>query len=263
KTLDYMDALSKGVERRIAHAPAILKPLLQLEAARLARYEAEVFAAFEHKAIISQQDRALIDHGQRDAIAVIPNGVDPLFFESLHQEKEYEVLFTGNMSYPPNVDSACYLVRDIMPLVWREHPEARVLISGANPAGKVRALAGAKVTVTGWVEDIRHSYARSQIFAAPMQIGTGLQNKLLEAMAMQLPCVTSPLANNALGAAPDAEILIGTDTASFASAIVALLDNTILYDRIAAAGHSYVRARFDWDKTTDQLEQLMVTPSTA
>jgi len=255
KTLDYMDALSKGVARRIPAAAPWWKPILKLEAKRLANYERAMFDRFEHKTIISEQDRQLIDHDQRDTIKVVRNGVDESFFAPMPQEKTHDLVFTGNMSYPPNIDSANYLVKEIMPLVWKQHPKANLLISGARPVSAVKALQSERVQVTGWVEDIRTSYARSRIFVAPMQIGTGLQNKLLEAMAMQLPCITSQLANNALGATPGKHILIGEQPQDYARLILQLLQDVELYKLLAKNGHDFVKQNYNWSTTTALLEE--------
>ena len=100
------------------------------------------------------------------------------------------LLFTGNMSYAPNVDAAQHLVKDILPRI--QHPNVRVVLAGANPKPSIKALAGDRVTVTGWVDDIAQEYRAAALFVAPLRIGTGLQNKVLEAMASELPCVLSP-----------------------------------------------------------------------
>ena len=260
KTLDYMDALSKGVERRMHKSRPWWRPIMKMEARRLVEYEREMFPVFNHHTIISQQDKELIHHDENSSIAVIPNGVDTSFFHPMEATKDYDLVFTGNMSYPPNVDSARYLVKEILPLVWEKRPETKLLISGAVPAPQVKQLDGDRVKVTGWVEDIRDSYARARVFIAPMQIGTGLQNKLLEAMAMKLPCITSPLANNALGADPGKHILIGTQPEEYAREVIRLLDDQEFSNEIAAAGYQFVRSAYDWNETTNRLEDLMKVP---
>lgn len=260
KTLDYMDTLSKGMERRTNNAPPYLKFLFQTETRRLIFYENLMFEYFDHCSIISEQDRELIYHSEREEIAIIPNGVDTDFFQPAEEEKTHDLVFTGNMNYPPNVDSVAYLVERILPLIKKEMPDVRILVSGVNPAKKILALAEeySNVEVTGWVEDIRHSYARSKIFLAPMQIGTGLQNKLLEAMAMGIPCITSDLANNAIGAVPDESILIGQTPAEYAMKVLQLLADPEQRDRIAKSGTQLVHDRFNWNATTSMLEGLML-----
>ena len=198
-TLDYMDVFSAGMARRATTAPRWQRPVLALEARRLAAYETEAFEWFAHHTIISDQDRQLVQHPQRDRIHVVPNGIALDYFQPRPQAaKTCDLLFCGNMAYHPNVDAACWLAEEILPRVQAQHPQAQLLVAGTTPAARVLALARRPgVTVSGWLPDIRTAYAQAQVFVAPMRVGTGLQNKLLEAMAMQLPCVTTTLANNA------------------------------------------------------------------
>jgi sugar transferase (PEP-CTERM/EpsH1 system associated) len=263
KTIDYMDAFSKGTERRIQSANFLMRPLFKAETRRLLAYENIMFEYFEHKTIISEQDRDLIYHPDREQIHVVRNGVDTDYFCPQTQEKKYDLVFNGNMSYAPNIDSAIYLVNEVLPELWKLKPEATLLISGVKPVPAVKELASHKVTISGWVEDVRDSYAAAHIFIAPMQIGTGLQNKLLEAMAMRIPCVTSSLANNALGAMHGENIFIGDSPANYAQIITDLLNDPAKANSIATAGHQFVLTHFDWQSTTDQLEAIMLGDSSA
>jgi glycosyltransferase involved in cell wall biosynthesis len=192
-------------------------------------------------------------------MAVVPNGVDMEHFTPQQEEPRYDLVFTGNMNYPPNIDSVLYLVNKVLPIVRRARPQASLLISGVDPSPSVRALATRDplITVTGWVKDIRSSYAAARIFVAPMQIGTGLQNKLLEAMAMRMPCITSALANNAVGAPPGEAILIGEAPEEYAALILRLLNDPDERERIAANGHRFVREHFDWDRSAEALDRLI------
>ena len=227
------------------------------EAKRLKRFENITFEYFDNKTIISEQDRDLIYHAKRSEITIVPNGVDTNFFKPLERDKRYDLVFNGNMSYAPNVDSAIYLVKKILPEIWKVRPNTTLLISGVNPAPSVKELAGERVTISGWVEDVRESYASAQIFIAPMQIGTGLQNKLLEAMVMRIPCITSSLANNALGATHGDNILIGEEPEDYCKHVLELLTDKEQADRLAQNGYEFVRSRFDWHGTTQILEELI------
>ncbi len=259
KTLDYMDVLSKGMERRIEKSSAYLKLFVRIEASRLKKYEHFIFSSFKNKTIISEQDRDLIIHAQNKSIAIIRNGVDLDFFSPKKKDKKFDLLFTGNMSYAPNVDGVAFLVEEILPKLWEKNPSITLAIAGASPNARVQKLAQKNVTVTGWVDDIRDYYASSKLFIAPMQIGTGLQNKLLEAMAMQIPCITSPLANNALKATHRDNILISDSVEEYVLAILELLENKNLAIDIAQNGHEFVRCNYDWKSTTNQLEKLFLT----
>jgi len=254
KTIDYMDALSAGQQRRLLRAPWYLKPFVREEAKRLRGYEHLIFDYFEHHCIISQQDQQLIYHPGRDKIQIVPNGIDSAYFSpDLSVTKKYDVVFTGNMSYPPNVEGAQRLVLEILPLVLKENPHARLLIAGANPTSAVSSLASSHVTVSGWLDDIRSAYNESVVFAAPMLSGSGMQNKLLEAMCMQLPCVTTSLAANAIGAQQGVELFIADDDRAIADCILKLLRERTLVESTGTRARTFVAAGFQWQVTTAQL----------
>lgn len=255
RTIDYQDVFSEGVRRRMEKSSFWLRPLLRLEYERMVSYEAELFDLFDGHTIISEADRKLIRHPGHDEIRIIENGVDTDFFHEMTMEKKYDLVFTGNMSYPPNVLAAEYLVNQILPECIREGINPTVLIAGANPSMRVKALASGQVTVSGWLDDIRYSYAESRIFIAPMLIGTGLQNKLLEAMAMKIPAISSPLANGALSAIPGTEILIGNSPEEYSRHIIRLLNDRQAADDLAGAGQSFVKRRFNWNESVIKLEQ--------
>ena len=257
-TLDYMDIFSAGMARRVAGAARWQRPVLALEARRLAAYEAEVFDWFAHHTIISDQDRQLIQHPQRTAITVVPNGIDLGYFQpQLHTAVSHELVFCGNMGYHPNVDAACWLAEEILPLLHHQHPAARLLVAGTTPSARVQALARLpQVQVSGWLPDIRAAYAQARVFVAPMRVGTGLQNKLLEAMAMQLPCVTTPLANNALHGVAGQHLLVADTAPALAAAIGHLLTDEVAATRLAEQGRAFVHATYDWVAATARLEAL-------
>jgi polysaccharide biosynthesis protein PslH len=254
KTIDYMDTLSKGIERRIDNASIIIKQIFRLEYKRLLRYENHIFDFFEFHTIISKQDRSHLPHHRRDTITIVPNGVNELFFTPISLESNYTIVFTGNMSYPPNVEAAKYIVCKILPMLA---PSTTVLISGASPTKEVKDLASEQVTITGWVDDIRESYSAGKLFIAPMFIGTGLQNKLLEAMACGKPCITTSLANNALGAKPNNEIIIANNANEFQQAIRLLLADKQQQDLLSKNAQSFVRERYTWGKCTQPLLMLI------
>lgn len=257
KTIDYQDAFSKGVERRIDKAKW-LKKFFRSEHRRLLKYENLIFDYFDHHTIISEEDRNFIFHEKRNQIRIIPNGIDTSFFSSSQNEKKFDLLFVGNMSYAPNVDSAKYIVEIIMPLVWQSHPDAQLLIAGSNPSNEVKKLVSDRVHISGWIEDIRTAYDDAKIFLAPMRIGSGLQNKLLEAMSMELPCITSPLANRSLNATTGEHAIICETPEAYATAIHTLLADVNTYQLLAENGRSFVQQNFSWERSVKKLADLML-----
>lgn len=256
KTLDYMDALSKGVERRIQKAPWYTRWVFKLESKRLRQYERTMFDYFELKTIISEQDRNCIFHPDRMNIKCIANGIDDRFFTFQHAKTpQYDLGFVGNMSYPPNIEAIEFIAREILP----ELKDVNLLVAGANPHPRVKKVAQhqSRITVSGWVDDIREAYADVRIFFAPMQIGTGMQNKLLEAMALGIPCITTSLANNAIHAVHGESILVADSTEEMIQSIQELLKNEALCQQIGESGKQFVRERYSWAQSTDELVREM------
>jgi sugar transferase (PEP-CTERM/EpsH1 system associated) len=265
KTIDYQDAFSKGIERRERKANWPLREIFASERRRLISYENIIFEYFDHKTIISDEDRRYIYHPGRKDISIITNGIDTDFFSPRPDaEKKYDLVFIGNMSYPPNIETAEYIVHSVRPELLAEKPELKILIAGSSPHNRVKALSKEdNVEVSGWVEDIREAYASARIFFAPMQIGTGLQNKLLEAMSMGIPCITSELANRSLCAENGKNIYVGEKPGDYSQYIINLLDDSELRKNMGAAGRDYVEGHFSWSESVKRLIQLMDAQNSA
>ena len=256
KTLDYMDAFSKGMERRIEKSPWYLKWLFILETKRLKTYERTIFDYFEHKTIISAQDREFISHPEKAKITCIPNGIDASFFEAPQLEQTFDLVFIGNLNYAPNVEAVAYISNEIL----SASSTLTCLVSGANPHASVQRICktNPQITLQGWVEDIRFAYRRGKICIAPMFIGTGMQNKLLEAMALGIPCVTTDLANNGIHAVDQESVLVANTKEEFIVAINSLLENAELYAKIASNGKAFVQKNYSWKTANASLKNLLL-----
>ncbi len=257
KVMDFQDALSMNTERRLDHAHFLWHYILHFEFKMLRSTEYNSFKIFDALTIISDADSDAIPHTRNGDIYITPNGVDFDFFKPIECPKLYDVVFCGNMHYEPNVRAARYLASVVMPLVWKQMPEARLLLAGADPKKQVRELANDRVVVSGFVDDIRQSYASAKILAAPMLTGSGLQNKLLEAMSMRIPCVTTSIANDSLHAQAGKEVLIGDTAESFADHIVSLLKDDQFRSSLAQNGHDFVLQNFSWEKAGLKLEEVL------
>ena len=260
KILDYQDVLSKGMQRRWERGKWYEKPFFRCEYKRLTRYERHVFDFFDEKIIITEVDRELIPHSENEHIHVIANGVDFDKYACQSCPKEYDLIFAGNMGYAPNIEAAEYLCREVLPLLLEEKPDLKLAICGANPSVRVLNLRSRNVTVTGWVDDMSEWYAKSRIFIAPMHLGTGLQNKLLEAMSMKLPCITSPLAGRPLkGVENGKEIIVCSTTTGYAEAVLQLLENEESYQEIAENGFQFVKRNYNWETINQKLEEIITS----
>ena len=261
KVMDFQDALSMNTERRMEQSRGLLRSILHYEFKMLRSTEYNAFKIFDALTIISETDADAIPHKRNGDIHIVRNGVDFDYFapqplSPSTTQPLNTIVFCGNMQYAPNIDAARYLVNDIMPLVWQKRPEARLVLAGATPTAAVRRLAGPRVEVTGSVPDIRPYYAHSRLFIAPMRLGSGLQNKLLEAMAMGVPCVTTPIANEALGATPGTHLLVGNSPQELASHVLSLLADPARAQALSAAALDYVHQNFSWPAAVQPLEDI-------
>lgn len=252
KTLDYMDALSKGIERRIEKAPIYKRWIFKLEARRAKNYERIIFDYYDIKTIISEQDKKFIFHPDRGKIRCVANGIDEHFFQFPPiKSPQFDIGFVGNMSYPPNIEAVHFIANEIL----TQLPNLRFSISGATPHPSIQKLTkqNTNIKLIGWVDDIRTSYADLKIFIAPMMIGTGMQNKLLEAMAIGIPCITTELANNAINAIHNESIIVANTKDEMILAINTLLNDSDFSKTIGKNGRDFVRINYSWEKSTQQL----------
>lgn len=257
KVLDFQDTLSMNMKRRADNSGLLQRVLFSIEAKRLARYESKMFEVFDALTIITDADRKLLKSPRKEEVHIIPNGVAESYFTYPQpKEKPYDILFSGAMSYAPNIDAAEYLIKEIMPLVWEKKPNVKIAIAGGGAPISLQKEANERIIMPGWVDDMKEYYSQTKIFIAPMRIGTGLQNKLLEAMAMNVACITSPLANQALKAKDKEEILIADNAKAYADCIIDLLDNEQLSSKIANAGKDYVFNEYSWENSCEKLSNI-------
>ena len=152
-----MDAFSDGMAKRALKAPSLLRFIYRLEKNKLVEYEKSIYKDFDNHIIISDQDKQVLGVNYNDEIKVLPNGIDQDYFSFKERTdaSEYDYLFIGNMGYHPNIEAAIFIANKVMPQIWMKYPDAKLLIAGARPSAAVKALSSERITVTGWIEDIR------------------------------------------------------------------------------------------------------------
>lgn len=250
KTLDYMDALSKGMERRISNSKFTFRWLVRSEAQRLNNYERIIFSYFEFKTIISEQDRDLIMHPERSLIQCIPNGIDQESLTPLKIEPKFDLVFVGNLSYVPNIEAVEFINELLI-----QTPHLTCLIAGADTSAAVKRIVekNKQITLLGWVDDVRTAYCSGKYFIAPMMIGTGMQNKLLEAMTLGLPCLTTSLANNAIKAIHLESIIVADNLLEFKEGIEFLENNPEKAEQIGLIGQRFISENYTWKNSVNKL----------
>lgn len=257
--LDYMDCFSAGVKRRVARVPRWQRAVFRNEYQRLLGYEARIYPDFQAHSIISEQDREVLPLAPTQPVTVLPNGVDLGFFQPQpNVPTDHDIVFVGNLGYFPNLQASRSLIKDILPQMAGR---PRLLLAGAAPPPELQQLVrqAPQVTLTGWLDDIRAGYARGKVFAAPLFTGSGQQNKILEAMAMGLPCVVTPLVHRGIGGTPGRDLLVADSPAAFAAAIAELLRQPAQREAMGQAARRFVEQTYGWSAMKSPLLRWLDT----
>jgi glycosyltransferase involved in cell wall biosynthesis len=242
---------------RIAHIEArnATKMRAWIHATLMRRWQPHFASLFGLCVTMSEADQRLLLAANRNLrVEVSPNGVDTNHYRALPDEGDgAEMLFIGNMGYPPNVDGAVYFCQEVLPLIRKEVADARLWIVGIGPAASVRRLEGNGVFVTGSVPDIVPYYKRSTVCVVPLRAGSGTRLKILEAMALGRPVVSTSIGCEGLDVVGGEHILIADGSDLFAEQTVKLLKNKELRVRISATAREFVAASYDWDGIAERL----------
>jgi glycosyltransferase involved in cell wall biosynthesis len=244
----------------------VIRLFSSLERTRTENYEAHLLTSTASVSTISEVDRnamlMLLSKYLKDKIGdvnrlieVLPNGVDTdYFFPTQEKYRPYNIVFSGKMSYHANVAAVHYLYHEIMPLIWRKQPSATLTIVGSNPPKSIRDLAtDTRVEVTGYVGDIRPYIRCAHIMMSPMVYSVGLQNKVLEAMALGTPSVISLHSAKAIQARENHEMFVAKSADEFAHYALELMFNNSLRTSISMRGRIYVKKHHNWQNITDRL----------
>ena len=192
--------------------------------------------------------------------AIVPNAVD---VEHFHPRAEFPasdgktLVFFGTLDYFPNQDAMQYFLKDIWPRIAQGNPRAKLRVVGPRPTPEVLAYRGPRVEVTGLVPDPRPHLAAAACIIAPLRVGGGTRFKILEAMAMGRPVVSTTVGAEGIGARPEEEILIADEPGTFASAVLRILDAPELATRLGQAGRALVEERFSWATAAENLERFL------
>jgi glycosyltransferase involved in cell wall biosynthesis len=261
---DSVDSITLLFEEVRRSGPSWRSRLLaRLDLTRTRHYEGRLLNDYQRVLVTSPRDKEtllqLTTTPDAEAhLVVLPNGVDLDYFKPQEISREPATLvFTGKMSYHANVAAAVDLANQVMPLVWQRLPEAKLVMAGKDPPAELVALAAdPRLTVTGTVPDLRPYLAQASVAVAPMRYGVGIQNKVLEAMAMATPVITTPQTVTALQTRIEQDILVADTPQAMAQLVVNVLTNDALRHRVGQAGRQYVETHHDWQVIAAKLARV-------
>ncbi|MEI8167770.1 MAG: glycosyltransferase [Chloroflexales bacterium] len=260
RVVDLIDALSVNMERRFRRDHGPLRLAAYIEWQRLHRYEQTICRLFDAVTIVSDEDRAAI--GDWPNLSINANGVDLSQFPFvLEGREEHSIVFTGNMGYFPNVDAVCWFAGHVLPMVRAVAPATRFIIVGTNPHPRVQALGemNAVIIVTGRVPRVQDYLERATLAVVPMQGGSGMQFKVIEAMASGAPVIVTPYALGGIDVQHGEHLLIADTAAVFTTHVLELMNNAALRSELAQQARRLVETHFSWEKTVGDLNRLYHT----
>jgi sugar transferase (PEP-CTERM/EpsH1 system associated) len=264
---DSVDCISLLFEQA-AQSGAQLRSrvMTTVDLARTRRYEARLLTRYNQVVVTSQRDKNALEelahrflppHARPAPITVVTNGVDLDYFrpqDDTGQRDSRTMVFTGKMSYHANIAATLYFAREVLPRIWAQDPDVRFQIVGKDPPEAVRQLAtDGRIQVTGTVDDLRPYLAQATVAVCPALYAVGIQNKVLEAMAMGTPVISTPAGCAALAAEESQAVLVSADEEKLAATVLRVLSDPALARRLSAAGRRYVETHHSWKAAARRL----------
>jgi polysaccharide biosynthesis protein PslH len=256
---DVCDATSSRLRGELAVRGGRERAELALQWALVRRVERRLARQVDHALFASERDRDALGWPETTS-SIVPNGVDTAYWRRrAPQLGPGTVVFTGKLDYPPNEDAALQLAESVLPALRRHRPDVRLLLVGRSPTERLRAAAARNGAVlTGEVPDVRPFLEEASVFVAPLRFGAGIQNKVLEALAMEVPVICSTVAAAGLrrrGAVPPLDVADGVDAvvAATTQALTRVGDDPTP----APAGRQFVEATFSWSSSVAVVEHRL------
>jgi len=267
--IDFVDVDSDKWAQYAGAARWPMSGLYRREARRLLAYDRRLAMAADASLLVSEAEAALFASlvpEARERVHAVPNGVDTAYFDPeaeiapLALAGRPALVFTGAMDYRPNADAVRWFADTVLPGLLARYPNLRFSIVGANPAAEVAALGRRQgVAVTGRVADVRPYLAAADAVVAPMRLARGIQNKVLEGMAMARPVITTPQGLEGLAARDGEHLLVASDAEGFASAVERALVSRVRH-RLGHAARRFVIEHHSWAASLARLDAVLGAP---
>ncbi|MBN1458653.1 MAG: glycosyltransferase [Armatimonadetes bacterium] len=264
-----LDLACVAHRRRIAATRGCERLRARSEWLRMLRHEANLFARADHVIAVSETDAALIRQMARHRrVTPVPPGVDREQLASRRRAPEPgRVLYVGHMEHLPNLDGLLFMYKEVWPFVRHQYPSAKLIIAGGgtqqelgrvDPSTLARMERDASVEIAGYLPDLGAEMDRAAAMAAPMRLGSGVRNKVIEAMAAGLPVVTTRIGAEGLAVEHGRELLLADEQEAFAGELVRLFRDGRLRERLSAAGRELVARDHDNDRVTKRLARALM-----
>ena len=260
--MDVVDDMVLQYRRELMLAKSPKQYVVRAKRLVLARaYEKRYFAPSAACLFVAEEDASCFKAFAPEArVEVIANGVDERFYAPCDPTLEEPVIvFEGSMSFGPNADAAVYLCEEILPLVLAKRPDVRVTIVGRDPPARVKTLANERITVTGFVPDVRPYFVNAAVFVCPLRFGAGIKNKILQAWSMKKAVVATPVSVGGLKYVEGKNLLVRDTPRALADAVVDLLGDVGRRRQLASGGRATVVEHYAWRAKAAELERLMLS----
>lgn len=271
RIMDFTDVDSRKWQQMAMTAPWWWRWIYRREAERLLAFDRRVAAVFDASLFVTGAEAELFRSLAPESAHRVDyweNGVDSAMFDpELPLENPYPpggpiMVFVGLMDYHPNVEAVRFFGREVLPLIRQQIPEVRFAVVGSRPVAQVRRLAEVDggILVTGGVPDVRPYLAHAQVATIPIRIARGIQNKVLEAMAMAKPVVTTSMVAGCLRREPSPPLLVADGAEAMAQAVIGLLQDPIGIRETGKQARRWVVEHYQWEVNLKKLELILSLP---
>ncbi|MCL2605944.1 MAG: glycosyltransferase [Coriobacteriia bacterium] len=257
KVLELIDSMQLNFERRVQFETGLKRIVLAQELKRISAFEQEIGTHFDHMIVAASADREYLSRYPN--VSVVPNGVslDEFSPHDKSEKQPHTIIFSGNMNYFPNAQAVIWFAENCLPLIRAKCPDVIFVIAGKSPSKEVRDLEEpGKIIVTGFVESMPEQLRKAQVAIAPMQSGSGIQNKVLEAMACGLPVVTTTLGRGSIQAQDGTDLLVADSANDFAAAVCTLLSDQHRTSVIGASARNFVEQHYSWGIAAQSVSEI-------
>ena len=222
---------------------------------KINNYE-KCYDKFDACIVVNNKDKLLLEKKLQVPIEVVANGVDTEYFTNRSDDENIRLVFLGDMSTPPNNDAVKYFIEEIYPQVL-EQRAVKFYIVGRNPTQYIKNLENNNITVTGSVDDVREYMTKNTIFITPMISGTGIKNKILEAMSMQLAVISTSCGISGIDAINEIEYICADDSKDFEDAIIKVYDDEEYRHFLAKNARVLVENKYSWKSSADKINEII------